>query len=266
MTTWEYLCDTKHIGFAIEFAPKILPRRHNKRDGVSNHQPYDCLLNRLFTGRSKKTSKLRVTGLCEGNSPVIGEFPAQKASNAEMFPFDDVIMKDIVLMPRMQYYCSMCKVERWKYTKCPKDAYEPKNSYVTFCTRLRQGFLNHSLPQQNTAQHESCVLWRNCDVLRGRWKGNSYLGYKDDTFHCDLCKMQIKLSNVFSSMKKFEFHLKSTEVYFRGRSNWHELGIGLEHAITCIKINSWLGLQSLKISCTNRYMRHYASYQVCVLT
>ena len=33
--------------------------------------------------RSKKTSQLRVTGLCEGNSPVTGEFPAQRASNAE---------------------------------------------------------------------------------------------------------------------------------------------------------------------------------------
>ena len=33
--------------------------------------------------RSKKTSKLHVTGLCEGNSPVTGEFPAQRASNAE---------------------------------------------------------------------------------------------------------------------------------------------------------------------------------------
>ena len=32
---------------------------------------------------SKNTSKLRVTGLCEGNSPVTGEFPAQRASNAE---------------------------------------------------------------------------------------------------------------------------------------------------------------------------------------
>ena len=32
---------------------------------------------------NKKTSKLRVTGLCEGNSPVTGEFPAQRASNAE---------------------------------------------------------------------------------------------------------------------------------------------------------------------------------------
>ena len=33
--------------------------------------------------KSKKTSKLRVTGLCAGNSPVTGEFPAQRASNAE---------------------------------------------------------------------------------------------------------------------------------------------------------------------------------------
>ena len=32
----------------------------------------------------KKTSKLRVTGLCEGNSPVTGEFPAQKASNGRI--------------------------------------------------------------------------------------------------------------------------------------------------------------------------------------
>ena len=37
--------------------------RHNEHDGVSNHQPCDCLLNRLFGRRSKKTSKLRVTGL-----------------------------------------------------------------------------------------------------------------------------------------------------------------------------------------------------------
>ena len=57
--------------------------RHYERDGVSNHQPHDCLLNRLFRRKWKKTSKLRVTGLCEGNSPVTGEFPAQMASNAE---------------------------------------------------------------------------------------------------------------------------------------------------------------------------------------
>ena len=57
--------------------------RHNGRDGVSNHQPHHCLLNRLFMRGSKKTSKLRVAGLCEENSPATGEFPAQMASNAE---------------------------------------------------------------------------------------------------------------------------------------------------------------------------------------
>ena len=55
--------------------------RHNERDGVSNHQPHDCLLKRLFMRRSKKTSKLRVTDICEGNSPVTG---------------DDVIMYNLV--------------------------------------------------------------------------------------------------------------------------------------------------------------------------
>ena len=61
----------------------LLQLRHNDHDGVSNHQPHGCLLNRLFKRRSKKTSKLRVTGLCVGNSPVTGEFPAQRPSNAE---------------------------------------------------------------------------------------------------------------------------------------------------------------------------------------
>ena len=59
-----------------------LQRRHNERGGVSNHQPHDCLHNRLFKAQLKEASKLRVTGLCEGNSPVAGEFPAQRSSNA----------------------------------------------------------------------------------------------------------------------------------------------------------------------------------------
>ena len=57
--------------------------RHNGRDGISNHRHPNCLLNRLFRRRSKKTSKLRLTGLCEGNSLVTGEFPAQRASSKE---------------------------------------------------------------------------------------------------------------------------------------------------------------------------------------
>ena len=57
--------------------------RHNERGSVSNRRRLDYLLNILFRRRSKKTSKFRVTGLCEGNSPVTREFPAQRTSNAE---------------------------------------------------------------------------------------------------------------------------------------------------------------------------------------
>ena len=74
--------------------------RHNGRDGVSNRQSQDCLLRRrsriVYSGvdqeEDTKTPKLGVTGLCEGNSPVTGEFPTQMASNVENGSFDDAIM------------------------------------------------------------------------------------------------------------------------------------------------------------------------------
>ena len=73
---WSFI----HAG--VYFNP-TLQCRHNERDGVSNHQPHACLLNVLFGRRSKKTSKLRVTGFCTGNSPVTSEFPTQRASHVE---------------------------------------------------------------------------------------------------------------------------------------------------------------------------------------
>ena len=78
-------CLTYHTAIGSLECRRVMPFqwRHNERDGVSNHQPRDCSLNRLFSRRLKKTSKLCVTGLCVGNSPVTGEFPAQRASNAE---------------------------------------------------------------------------------------------------------------------------------------------------------------------------------------
>ena len=74
---------------------KPLLWRHNGRDCVSNHQPHDCLLNRLFRRRSKKTSKLRVTGLCVGihRGPV--NSPHKWPVSRKMFPFDDVFMNTV---------------------------------------------------------------------------------------------------------------------------------------------------------------------------
>ena len=79
---WFIICLSKRFRIFLS-----LQWRHNGRDSVSNYQPHDCLLNRLFRRRSKETSKLRVTGLCVGNSPGTGEFPAQIASYAENVSF-----------------------------------------------------------------------------------------------------------------------------------------------------------------------------------
>ena len=68
----------------------------------------------VFRRISKKTLKLRVTGLCEGNSPVTGEFPAQRASNAENVSCDDLIMLSVCAM--IYYYCSRHPDILWVYT------------------------------------------------------------------------------------------------------------------------------------------------------
>ena len=75
-STWKLQLLWCHLETALQW-------RHNGHDGVSNHQHRDCLLSRLIRPKSKKTSKLRVTGLCAGNSPGTGEFPAQMVSDAE---------------------------------------------------------------------------------------------------------------------------------------------------------------------------------------
>ena len=80
----DFLCDQEsirsHTRDSSGYALNPLQWRHNERDSVSNHQLHDCLSNCLFRQRSKKTSKLRVTGLC-----VTGDrwIPAQMTSNAK---------------------------------------------------------------------------------------------------------------------------------------------------------------------------------------
>ena len=85
-----------HISYwvlAMVFLPQYaLQWQHND---VSNHRRLDCLPTRFFRRRSKKRSKLRATGLCEGNSPVTGD---KGPVTRKMFPFqfDDVIMEKYV--------------------------------------------------------------------------------------------------------------------------------------------------------------------------
>ena len=86
-----WVCHYSDVTWA-SWCLKSLQWHHNGHDGVSNHQPHHCLLNCLFRCRSKKASKLRVTGLCEGNSLGPVNSPHKWPVMRKMFPFDDVIV------------------------------------------------------------------------------------------------------------------------------------------------------------------------------
>ena len=60
--------------------PTSLEWRQIERDGILNRRRFNCLYRR----RSSKSSKLCVTGLCEGNPLVTLGFPSQRACNAEI--------------------------------------------------------------------------------------------------------------------------------------------------------------------------------------
>ena len=85
------LRDTIHASID-KFAIDPSRWRHNERDGVSNYQPYDCLLNRLFRRRYKKRQSSTSLALVRG----IHRWPVNSPHNGsvtrKMFPFDDVIM------------------------------------------------------------------------------------------------------------------------------------------------------------------------------
>ena len=105
---------------------KALQWRHNGCDGVLNHQPHDCLLNRLFRRKSKKTSKLRVTGLCAGNSPGTGEFTAQMASYAEY----------VSIWWRHHGKHKSCEGSPTKGQKCGKPFHVPASSWRAAIRRV----------------------------------------------------------------------------------------------------------------------------------
>ena len=85
---------------------------HNERDGVSNHR-ISIVCSIVYSGADKKKIKAPRHGALWGET---GEFPTQRTSNAEMFPFDDVIMRTVFRHCGQSYdLCSIIRpVQRFK--------------------------------------------------------------------------------------------------------------------------------------------------------
>ena len=66
--------------------------RHNGHGGVSNQQPHDCLLNRLFRRRWKKYQSSASLAFVPGIHRWPVNSPHKWPVTRKMFPFDDVTM------------------------------------------------------------------------------------------------------------------------------------------------------------------------------
>ena len=133
---------------------KSLHWRHNDHDSVSNHQPHGCLLNRLFRRRSKKTSKLRVTGLCVGNSPGPVNSPHKGPVTRKMFPFDDVIMT--IIYPYRLLTVGLIIFDR-KVSRVSDDNVFGTVAYATMSVTEDTMFALDAM-----RLHLSCVIALNC--------------------------------------------------------------------------------------------------------
>ena len=112
--------------------------RQNERDGVSNHQSYDCLLNRLFIRRSKKLSKLRATGFGREIHRWPVNSPHKGPTTRKIFPFDDVIMITQRLLQALKWKQS----GHWLTHLCQK--------HVTFLLQDRCATYARLLSHRNT--------------------------------------------------------------------------------------------------------------------
>ena len=166
MPAYTEVCDTEWqiTDPLLPYTQEALQWRHNENDGVSNHQPYDRLLKGLFMCRSKKTSKLRVTGLCEGNSPITGEFPHKGPVTPKMFPFDD------------HHHGYIKKPTDWQWAFQPyfhtsvneTDIHSLINVCDAFCIALgKRSFVSNK-----------CRLWHQKQVFRAEISKLHF------TFHC----------------------------------------------------------------------------------
>ena len=77
---------------AIKLLGTALRWRHNGHNGVSNHQPHDCLLNRLFRHSSKKHQSSVSLAYVRGIHRWPVNSPHKGPVTRKIFPFDDVII------------------------------------------------------------------------------------------------------------------------------------------------------------------------------
>ena len=90
---WGYsIHNTSRTTGKLTFFEILLGWRHNEHDGVSNHQPHDCLINRLFKAQTKENQSSASLDFVRGIHRWPVNSPHKGAVTRKMLPFDNVIM------------------------------------------------------------------------------------------------------------------------------------------------------------------------------
>ena len=128
-----------------------------------------ALLNRLFGRRSKKTSKLRVTGLCAGNSPGPVNSPHKGPVTRKMFPFDDVIMHSMRLFT--QYISEGIHIPR-KHSIEDSNTLECKDGHSGIIVYLGGTRVCH-VSDRHAATDDKLVTVTNIQIQYAEWPKTS---------------------------------------------------------------------------------------------
>ena len=75
----------------------------------------------VYSGVDQRKHQSSASLVFVRGSQVTGEFPAQKASNAEMFPFDDVIMRTVTYVLPSSFYWLPFLIRLWYNDIRPKN-------------------------------------------------------------------------------------------------------------------------------------------------
>ena len=85
------LANERRRGWDLASVIDTLQWRHNERHGISRHWRLDCLLNRLFMRRAKKTSSPASLAFVRGIHRWPVNFHDKRPVTRKMFPFHYVI-------------------------------------------------------------------------------------------------------------------------------------------------------------------------------
>ena len=89
------------------WAPRFITVTSPEHNGISNHKHFHFLLKRLSRLTLKTASRIRVTGICEGNPPVISCF--HSPLTRKIFTFHDMIMLNMNVKIRP------CSATQWRH-------------------------------------------------------------------------------------------------------------------------------------------------------